>query len=89
MALKWRLVVLGHLSKTDAEAIDDRELAGNGCSARGAQPLLFDHELVARIHAAIEEGHLSLGRAARILGMTLQEFGELCSAYGLPLSYEV
>jgi XRE family transcriptional regulator, fatty acid utilization regulator len=89
VALKWRLVVLGHLSKAEAEAIDDRELVGNGGSARGAQPLLFDHELVARIHAAIEEGYLSLGRAARILGMTLPELGELCAAYGLPLSYEV
>jgi predicted HTH domain antitoxin len=53
------------------------------------RPLLFDHELMARIHAAVDDGHLSLGRATRILGMTSREFGELCAAYGLTLSYEV
>jgi Zn-dependent peptidase ImmA (M78 family)/DNA-binding XRE family transcriptional regulator len=89
VALKWRLVVLAHLTKAEAEAIDDRELAGNGGSARGTPPLMFNHELVARIHAAIEEGHLSLNRATRILGTSLQEFSELCTAYGLTLSYEV
>jgi Zn-dependent peptidase ImmA (M78 family) len=89
VALKWRLVVLGLLSKSEAEAIDDRDLAGNSASARGAQPLLFDRELVTRVHAAIEEGHLSLNRATSILGMTLKAFAELCKAHGLALSYEV
>jgi Zn-dependent peptidase ImmA (M78 family) len=89
VALKWRLVVLGLLSKSEAEAIDDRDLAGNSASARGAQPLLFDRELVTRVHAAIEEGHLSLNRATSILGMTLKAFAELCTAHGLALSYEV
>ena len=89
VALKWRLVVLGHLTKAEAKAIGDRELAANGGSAGSTRPLLFDHELMARIHAAVDEGHLSLGRATRILGVTTQEFCELCAAYGLTLSYEV
>jgi Zn-dependent peptidase ImmA (M78 family) len=89
VALKWRLVVLGHLTKGAAEEIDDRALAANGDSSRESKPLPFDHELIARIRAAVEAGHLSLARATRILGITPRAFGELCTAYGLTLSYEV
>lgn len=89
VALKWRLVVLGHLATAEAEAIDDRELATHGESDRAAKPLLFNHDFVARVHAAIEDGFLSLGRATRILGVSAQQLGGLCAAYGLTLSYKV
>jgi transcriptional regulator with XRE-family HTH domain/Zn-dependent peptidase ImmA (M78 family) len=89
VALKWRLVVLGHLSRAQADAIDDRRLAANGGGRSHTPPLPFDRELVERVHAAIEEGYLSLGRATRLLAMTARDFAELCTAYGLALSYEV
>jgi hypothetical protein len=89
VALKWRLVVLGLVARAEAEAIDDRALAINGGTTPESMPLPFDHELIARIRAAVEAGHLSLGRATRILGLSPRAFGELCTAYGLRLSYEV
>jgi Zn-dependent peptidase ImmA (M78 family) len=89
VALKWRLVVLGHLSKADADALPDRRLAMNSGTVADIPPLLFDRELVARVHEAIEEGYLSLRRATGLLGTTPHDFRELCAAYGLALSYEV
>jgi predicted HTH domain antitoxin len=44
---------------------------------------------VARVYAAVEIGRLSLGKAARLLDLTVQQFDALCRGYGLPLSYEV
>jgi Zn-dependent peptidase ImmA (M78 family)/DNA-binding XRE family transcriptional regulator len=89
IALKWRMVVLGLLSKAEAEAVDDRRLAANGGQESDATPLLFGREFIARVHGAVEEGHLSLRRAVQLLGMTARDFSDLCIAYGVALSYEV
>jgi transcriptional regulator with XRE-family HTH domain len=89
IALKWRLVVLGLLSKPEAEAVDDRRLAANGGQESDATPLAFGQEFIARVHGAVEEGHLSLRRAVQLLGITAREFSDLCAAYGVALSYEV
>jgi hypothetical protein len=89
IALKWRMVVLGLLSKAEAEAVDDRRLAANGGQESDATPLLFGREFIARVHGAVEEGHLSLRRAVQLLGMTARDFSDLCGAYGVALSYEV
>lgn len=88
-ALRWRMVGLGLLSKADAEAVDDRRLAANGGQESAATPLLFGREFISRVHGAVEEGHLSLRRAVQLLGVTAREFSDLCSAYGVALSYEV
>jgi Zn-dependent peptidase ImmA (M78 family) len=89
VALKWRLVVLGILSRAEADGLADRRLASNGDKSADTPPLLFDRELVARVHDAVEEGYLSFRRAMGILGTTPQAFRDLCAAYGLTLSYEV
>lgn len=89
VALKWRLVVLGILSRNKAEEIDDAELAANGGLDTSSMPLLFNRDFVARIHRAVETGRLSLTRATGILGLARPEFGALCRAYGLQLSYDV
>ncbi|MFC1661237.1 ImmA/IrrE family metallo-endopeptidase [Gemmatimonadota bacterium] len=88
-ALKWRLVVLGHLSKAKAEGIDDSVLAGNGGLENRTTPLLFSRDFVARVYAALEAGRLSLRKALRLLDLDAQEFGVLCRAYGFEPSYEV
>ena len=83
------MVVLGHLSKAQAQELDDRRLGSRGREPESAPPLLFDREFIARMHGAVEEGHLSLRKAVGILGLTAEAFGELCAAFGLTLSYEV
>jgi Zn-dependent peptidase ImmA (M78 family) len=89
VALKWRLVVLRLLTEVEARSIADGALASNGRDVADELPLPFDRELIERIHQAIEEGYMSLRRATGILGTTARDFGELCRAYGLTLSYEV
>lgn len=88
LALKWRLVVLGLLNKADADAIEDHLLAGNGGADEGTAPLPFSAGFVRTVHGAVEDGLLSLGKAARILGSSPQAFGDLCGVYGLALSYD-
>lgn len=90
VALKWRLVVLGKLSRADATSLRDARLVANGEPGREhAPPPLFDREMIGRLRGAVEDGHLSLGRVGKLLGLTTSEFGRVCRAYGLPLSYEV
>jgi XRE family transcriptional regulator, fatty acid utilization regulator len=88
VAPKWRLVVLGHLSRSGAQAIDDRRLAGNGGLDQGPPPLPYSREFVVQVYQAVEKGHLSLRRALGLLQMSVKDFSDLCRAYGLALSYE-
>lgn len=89
VALKWRLVVLGLQTKAEMAAVDDGQLVGNGRPDDGGIPTSFSAGFVRMIHEAVEDGHLSLRRASRILGIAPRDFGDLCGAYGLDLSYEV
>ena len=87
-ALRWRLVNLGYLSKAEAQALS----AGSRLAAPRVpqpRPLLFSRRFVHRVSAAIEEGRLSLRRAASLLGLTLAELADVCAAHGYPLSYEL
>ena len=83
VALQWRLVNLGLLSK--AEMV---EVVGNGADPFAPQPSLFSAAFVARIHEAVEAGRLSLRRAAGLLGLSLSAFADVCRSYGRPLSYD-
>jgi Zn-dependent peptidase ImmA (M78 family) len=89
VALKWRLVVLGLLSKARAEEISDESLANNGGLAQGSAPLPFNRAFIGRVYHAVEEGWLSLRKACGLLGMGTEAFDDLCRAYGLQLTYEV
>jgi XRE family transcriptional regulator, fatty acid utilization regulator len=88
-ALKWRMKNLGHLTPAESEALDDSRLVANGGTlADEAPPPLFSADFVPRIHAAVESGRLSLRRAAKLLGLSLSDFADLCRQYGLLLSYD-
>jgi hypothetical protein len=88
-ALKWRLVVLGHLSKKRANSLDHSRLAGRGGLDGGTLPPRFSRDFVTRVYGAVEAGRLSLGKACRLLDLPTSAFGELCREYGLDLSYEI
>jgi transcriptional regulator with XRE-family HTH domain len=89
LALKWRLVVLGHLSRPRAEALDNARLAGNGGLEGGAPPPRFSRDFVTRVYSAVEAGRLSLGKAGRLLDLPAPALAALGREYGLDLSYEV
>ncbi len=87
-ALMWRMRNLGHLSPSDVRAIDGGRLVANGGTlADEIPPPLFSADFVRRVHTAVESGRLSLRRAAKLLGLSVSGFSDLCRQYGLPLSY--
>jgi hypothetical protein len=88
-ALKWRLVVLGHLSKKRADSLDHSRLAGTRGLDGGTPPPRFSRDFVTRVYGAVEAGRLSLGKACRLLDLSTSAFAELCREYGLDLSYEI
>ncbi len=85
-ALQWRLVNLAHLTKSAAAELPPAPKAGG---ADRKVPPLFSRPFVTRIADAVDSGRLSVRRAASLLGMSALELGELCAAYGRPLSYNL
>lgn len=86
-ALLWRLVNLGLLSRAAAEALP---LAPR-ISPRTVDetPPLFSRPFVQRVADAVNDGRLSLRRAATLLGVTVLQFAQVCAAYQHPLSYDL
>lgn len=89
IALKWRLVVLGHVSKKRADSLDNSRLVGTGGLEKGNPPPRFSRDFVTRVYGAVEAGRLSLGKAGRLLDLSTSAFAEVCREYGLDLSYEL
>lgn len=89
-ALKWRILYLGLLSKTDVDGIDDQKLTANG-RPREKQPVprLFSPEFAERLHTGVLEGDVSIRRAATLLGMTIEDLAELFEAYELPVPFDL
>lgn len=88
-AMKWRLHNLGLVARSalpeDAEIADSEKAT----QKRTPHPLPFNASFVHRIHRAVEEGDISVRKAARILDTDSAGLAELCRSYGRPLSYEI
>lgn len=90
VALKWRMVQLELFGKADLLDIQDRRLTANGRPRDGLPvPKLFSTEFVARIHAALAEGQLSVRRASGLLGLKIDELAALFRDYGLPVPFDL
>lgn len=86
-SLRWRLVNLGLISRGEAEALRaPRRTSG---ATDGQTPLLFSRRFVTMVADAVDAGRLSLRRAAGLLGLPVADLGDLCAAYGRPLSYDL
>jgi Zn-dependent peptidase ImmA (M78 family)/transcriptional regulator with XRE-family HTH domain len=89
-ALLWRLVNLKLLPMSEVEDVAERVSRLAKIDERSEEvPRLFSEEFVARVHRAVEDGRLSLRRAASLLGTSLPQFAHVCGSYGLDLSYQV
>lgn len=90
VALKWRLVQLGWLSKADLLDIHDARLTANGRPKHPLpQPKLFSHEFVQSLHGALAKGALSVRRAASLLETTIDDLGDLFKKYELPVPFDL
>lgn len=90
VALKWRLVQLGWLSKADLLDIQDAKLTANGRPKKDQpMPKLYGPEFVQRLHEAVSEGDLSVRRAASLLEVTIEDLAELFRAYELTVPFDL
>jgi Zn-dependent peptidase ImmA (M78 family)/transcriptional regulator with XRE-family HTH domain len=89
LALKWRLVQLGWLSKADLLEINDQKLTANG-RPKGEQPKprLYSREFVERLHQALSVGDLSVRRAASLLECKFGDLADLFRSYELPVPFD-
>ncbi|RUU61051.1 XRE family transcriptional regulator [Mesorhizobium sp. M2C.T.Ca.TU.002.02.1.1] len=90
-ALRWRLFGMGRLSREQNMAISDDTLRNNGRNKPGKQtpPPLFSKPFVRIVATALDEGKTSMRRIASILGLAIDDFGELFAAHGVEAPYEL
>jgi hypothetical protein len=88
--LKWRLVAIGTLTSAAAKTIPDASLRGNGAKTKKLKPPpLFSKPFIEVVTLAIDEGRISLRKAADLLDTTTDEFSDLCAAHGLEAPEEL
>jgi XRE family transcriptional regulator, fatty acid utilization regulator len=89
-ALKWRLVALDRLDPPRAREIPDAALRNNGrkVDTAGPPPPLFSNSFVEVIARAINEGRLSMRRAADLLDIPTDDLAELCRTHGVEAPVE-
>lgn len=87
-ALKWRLVNAKRSPAAARVSNEELNLAARG-RALPPPPLPFSKPYLETIARAIEAGHLSGGRASKLLGMTKTELGDLCEAYAIERPVEL
>ena len=83
-ALRWRLLELGEINVGMARALPEAALHNNGRRTREVSPpVLFSRPFIEVIGLALEQGHLSIGRAVALLGLTVESLEELFAAHGV------
>jgi len=88
-ALKWRLVAMKRLSALAARAIPDAALRNNGREpAEAAPPPLFSGPFMATLAKALDEGRISVRRAAGLLDLTVEDLADTFAAQGVQPPFE-
>ena len=83
-ALRWRLAALRRLTKARAQAIPESALRNNGHeSAPREQPPLFSKPFASLLAAALEQGRISVRRAASLCGLMIEDLEDLFAAHGV------
>ena len=83
-ALKWRLVQMGQLTLKTARSLDEARLRNNGHAAPPKDaPALFSKPFLGVIARALDEGQLSIRRAASLLGVDIDALPDLFAAQGI------
>jgi len=95
-ALIWRLVTLELLAKSTAHAVPADAIRNNGHptglfaeSPASKRPPLFSKRFVEIVARAVEEGRVSIRKIASLLGISVDDLGDLFTTYGVPAPYEL
>ncbi len=85
VAVKWRLVALGRISRKEALAIDDRLLR----EGKSKVPPLFSRLFMDVLARAIDEGQVSARRAADLANLPLEDLADLFRTHGVDAPFEL
>jgi len=91
VALKWRLINTGILSNANGDKIDDEQLRYNGYkeeNTKEEKPHIFSKKFMELVGWSIEQGHLSVRKAAKTMGMTIDDLSKLFKQYELEPPFE-
>jgi XRE family transcriptional regulator, fatty acid utilization regulator len=89
-ALLWRLVSLGLLERADGRAVPAAALRSNrAASTPGQTPTLFSKRFVEIVARSVDEGRVSTRKIASLLGLSVDDLGNLFAAYGVPAPYDL
>ena len=89
-ALRWRLVSLGALSRKRARAVPEWALRNNGQTRRkDSVPALLSRGFAEVLAAGIDGGHISVRRAAELVGLPIEGLEELFEAHGVEQAIEL
>ena len=81
-ALRWRLVALRRLTRSKARAIPEAALRNNGRATHAEEPpALFSRPFAEVLAAAIDGGHVSVRRAAALVGLPIEGLEELFAVH--------
>lgn len=82
-ALRWRLVTLRQLTKSRALAIPEAALRNNSRENSATPPPLFSKLFVEVVATAIDQGHVSVRRAAALVGLPIEDLEKLFGVHGV------
>ena len=82
-ALRWRLVSLRLLAKVRAREIPEADLRNNGREHSLPPPPLFSQQFMNVVATAITQGHVSARRAAKLVGLPIDDLKDLFAVYGI------
>lgn len=87
-AMKWRLANLGVIPRAKALRIADEALQ-NVAAEGEATPPPFSQRFVERLHWGLDGGHLTVRRAAKLMGMSIDVLADLFRAHGMPVPFDL
>ncbi|MCC5865365.1 MAG: ImmA/IrrE family metallo-endopeptidase [Wenzhouxiangella sp.] len=87
-AMKWRLVDLGQLPRAKGQRIDDESLRQN-YEGTAQDPLPFSPRFVERLRWGLDEGRLTVRRAAGLMGMTIDQLHSLFVEHDVPVPFDL
>lgn len=91
LAVKFRLRNLSAITKAEFDSINDERLRFNGAAAAptGNLPPLFSLQFMTLLSWGIDDGRLSVRRAATLLGMTIDQFAQAFVEHLLEPPFEI
>ncbi|MFZ3084932.1 ImmA/IrrE family metallo-endopeptidase [Rhodoferax ferrireducens] len=88
-ALKWRLVNTKVITKAEANAIPDELLRANGEDTRVELPAPYSKRFISVLSWGMDEGHVSVRRAAQLLDTSVDDLRDLFAEHGLPAPFDL